>query len=173
MVDGEPVDIGLVGDVAEVDPGAVDGLIAAGRIPVISTVARGADGVLHNVNADTAAAALAVALGRAKLVVLTDVAGLYADWPRHRRARDVVSEITATELERAAAGLEPGMVPKMEACLRAVRGGVPAAHVRRRPGAALGAAGGLHRRRRRNDGGAGPGMRRDRDRATSPPAGTR
>ena len=81
IVDGEPVDLGLVGDVVEVDPGVVQGLLADGRIPVVSSVARGTAGEIYNVNADTAAAALAVALGAEKLVVLTDVEGLYADWP--------------------------------------------------------------------------------------------
>jgi acetylglutamate kinase len=126
VVDGEPVDVGHVGDVSRVDPGAVADLIAGGRIPVVSTVALDADGVLHNLNADTAAAALAVALGARKLVVLTDVPGLYARWPD----RDsFVSRIGADDLAALLPGLADGMVPKMEACLRAVRGGVPAAHV--------------------------------------------
>ncbi len=125
-VDGQPVDVGQVGDVASVDVSAVTDLIAAGRIPVISTVAPDVDGVLHNLNADTAAAALAVALQARKLVVLTDVAGLYADWPD---TTSLVSEITADDLAALLPSLESGMVPKMEACLRAVRGGVPAAHV--------------------------------------------
>ncbi|WP_422739640.1 acetylglutamate kinase [Micromonospora sp. WMMD729] len=125
-VDGEPVDVGQVGDVESVDTSAVTDLIDAGRIPVISTVAPDADGVLHNLNADTAAAALAVALRARKLVVLTDVAGLYADWPD---TSSLVSEITADDLAKLLPRLESGMVPKMEACLRAVRGGVPAAHV--------------------------------------------
>jgi acetylglutamate kinase len=126
FVDGEPVDIGQVGDVAEVDTSAVDDLIAAGRIPVVATVAPDVAGVLHNVNADTAAAALAVALGARKLVVLTDVPGLYTAWPD---TSSLTSEIDADALEKLLPGLEAGMVPKMEACLRAVRGGVPAAHV--------------------------------------------
>ncbi|HEY3006492.1 MAG TPA: acetylglutamate kinase [Micromonosporaceae bacterium] len=125
-VDGEPVDVGQVGDVATVRASAVTDLIAAGRIPVISTVAPDADGILHNLNADTAAAALAVALGARKLVVLTDVPGLYADWPD---ADSVLSRVGADELAALLPRLEAGMVPKMEACLRAVRGGVPAAHV--------------------------------------------
>jgi acetylglutamate kinase len=125
-VDGEQVDIGQVGDVAQVDTSAVDDLIAAGRIPVVATVAPDAAGVLHNVNADTAAAALAEALGARKLVVLTDVPGLYTDWPD---TSSLTSEIDADALEKLLPSLEAGMVPKMEACLRAVRGGVPAAHV--------------------------------------------
>ncbi len=125
-VDGEAVDVGLVGDVEHVNVSAVADLIEAGRIPVVSTVAPDADGVLHNLNADTAAAALAVALSARKLVVLTDVPGLYANWPDES---SVLTQVTADELEQLLPGLSAGMVPKMEACLRAVRGGVPAAHV--------------------------------------------
>jgi acetylglutamate kinase len=125
-VDGEPVDVGLVGDVGAVNTAAVTDLIAAGRIPVISTVAPDAAGVVHNLNADTAAGALAVALRARKLVVLTDVEGLYANWPD---PDSLVSRLTADELAELLPRLEAGMVPKMEACLRAVRGGVPRAHV--------------------------------------------
>jgi acetylglutamate kinase len=125
-VDGELVDLGQVGDVSAVDTSAVDDLIAAGRIPVVASVAPDVDGVVHNVNADTAAAALAVALTAKKLVVLTDVPGLYRNWPD---TSSLTSEITAGDLEKLMPGLESGMVPKMEACLRAVQGGVSAAHV--------------------------------------------
>ncbi|MFI6762085.1 acetylglutamate kinase [Micromonospora sp. NPDC050417] len=125
-VDGEAVDIGQVGDVATVNIDALTDILAAGRIPVISTVAPDVDGVLHNLNADTAAAALAVALEARKLVVLTDVPGLYANWPD---TSSLISALTADELAELLPSLESGMVPKMEACLRAVRGGVPAAHV--------------------------------------------
>jgi acetylglutamate kinase len=126
VVDGEPVDIGLVGDVVRVRPEQVLDLVDGGRIPVVSSVAPDPDGVVHNVNADTAAAALAVALGAEKLVVLTDVAGLYRDWPE---TTDVITEIGADELERMLPSLDTGMVPKMTACLRAVRGGVPEATI--------------------------------------------
>jgi len=126
VVDGEALDVGLVGDVVSVRPEAVHDLIDAGRIPVVSSVAPDAEGVVHNVNADTAAAALAAALGAEKLVVLTDVEGLYLDWPT---SSEVVSEISADELETLLPSLTAGMVPKMEACLRAVRSGVPAATV--------------------------------------------
>ena len=126
VVDGQPVDIGQVGDVDQVNTSAVDDLIAAGRIPVVATVAPDADGLLHNVNADTAASALAVALGAKKLVVLTDVPGLYTDWPD---TTSLTSEIAADDREKLMPALESGMAPKMEACLRAVRGGVGAAHV--------------------------------------------
>jgi acetylglutamate kinase len=131
VVDGEHVDLGLVGDVVSVDPGVVTGLLDDGRIPVVSSVSRGDDGEVLNVNADTAAAALAVALSAEKLVVLTDVEGLYAEWPPGGPAADaeVVSCLTADELATLLPSLSAGMVPKMEACLRAVRGGVATAHV--------------------------------------------
>ncbi|WP_228770117.1 acetylglutamate kinase [Actinokineospora alba] len=125
-VDGVEVDLGQVGDVVHVNPEAVMDIVNAGRIPVVSTVAPDRDGLPHNVNADTAAAALAIALEAEKLVVLTDVEGLYADWPDKS---SLLHEIRATELEKLLPGLESGMVPKMEACLRAVVGGVPKAHV--------------------------------------------
>ena len=132
-VDGELVDIGLVGEITEVDPSMVRALLDNGRIPVISSVARGAGpeapgdaGTVYNVNADTAAAALAVALGAAKLVVLTDVEGLYRDWPN---SDEVISQLDADDLEKLLPTLSAGMIPKMEACLTAVKGGVPRAHV--------------------------------------------
>ncbi len=126
IVDGEPVDIGMVGEIVATNPGAIEALLDDGRIPVVSSVAGGEDGQAYNVNADTAAGALAVALGAAKLVMLTDVAGLYRDWPS---TGDVISQLTAAELELLLPGLATGMIPKMEACLTAVRGGVPQAHV--------------------------------------------
>jgi len=126
LVDGVPTDLGLVGDVVRVEPAFVKGLLDDGLVPVVSSVARGDDGSVYNVNADTAAAALAVALGAEKLVILTDVEGLYADWPA---SDEVVSELTAAELDTLLPTLSSGMIPKMEACLRAVRGGVPKAHI--------------------------------------------
>ncbi|CPR07683.1 acetylglutamate kinase [Mycobacterium bohemicum DSM 44277] len=125
-VDGVVTDIGLVGDVDKVNTDAVLDLIAARRIPVVSTLAPDADGVVHNVNADTAAAALAEALHAEKLLMLTDVEGLYTSWPD----RDsLVSEIDSATLAQLLPTLEAGMIPKVEACLRAVTGGVPSAHV--------------------------------------------
>ena len=126
IVDGEVVDLGLVGDVVHVSPDAVLDIVRAGRIPVVSTVAPDVHGVAHNVNADTAAAALAVALKAEKLVVLTDVEGLYADWPDKSSLLNV---IRARDLEKLLPHLASGMIPKMEACLSAVQGGVPRAHV--------------------------------------------
>ena len=175
VVDGEAIDIGLVGEIDTVDAAALRVLLADGRVPVVSSVARGTGGEIYNVNADTAAAALAVALGAAKLVMLTDVEGLYRDWPAGpdtsltaapagpsaftaapagssaspmapagpstspeaslpgngaaSRPGDVISVLTAADLERLLPSLSAGMIPKMEAFLRAVRGGVPQAHV--------------------------------------------
>jgi acetylglutamate kinase len=134
-VDGELIDLGQVGEVETVNPGAVLALLADGRIPVISSVARSQSGEILNVNADTAAAAVAVALGAAKLIVLTDVEGLYADWPPGAGSpagpapAEVISQLTADELAQLLPGLSDGMIPKMDACLTAVRGGVPQAHV--------------------------------------------
>ncbi|WP_407662155.1 acetylglutamate kinase [Microterricola pindariensis] len=128
IVDGEEVDLGLVGDVIAVDPAAVHAQIEAGRIPVISSIAPdvAVPGQSLNVNADSAAAALAVALGAAKLVILTDVAGLYRDWPD----RDsLVSVIDVPELRELLPTLESGMIPKMAACLEAVEGGVSKAAI--------------------------------------------
>ena len=125
-VDGAAVDIGLVGEITAVDASMVHALLDNDRIPVISSTAHGADGAVYNVNADTAAAALAVALGAAKLVVLTDVEGLYRDWPD---SDEVISQLDADDLEKLLPTLSAGMIPKMEACLTAVTGGVPRAHV--------------------------------------------
>jgi len=128
VIDDEEVDLGLVGDVVGVDPAAVHAQIAAGRIPVVSSIAPDLDdpGSSLNINADAAAAALAIALGAAKLVILTDVAGLYSDWPN----RDsLVSKIDADELRALLPSLESGMIPKMAACLEAVDRGVAKAAI--------------------------------------------
>ncbi|OBK98326.1 acetylglutamate kinase [Mycobacterium asiaticum] len=125
-VDGVDTDIGLVGDVELVNTAAVLDLITARRIPVVSTLAPDAEGVVHNINADTAAAALAEALGAEKLLMLTDVEGLYTSWPDRT---SLVSEIDTATLSQLLPTLEAGMIPKVEACLRAVTAGVPSAHV--------------------------------------------
>lgn len=141
VVDGEEVDLGLVGEVTGVNPEGILDIIAAGRIPVISTVApeifddgsldaatkqAQTTGQVLNVNADTAAAALAEALGASKLVILTDVEGLFANWPDRS---SLISSLTASELRELLPRLESGMIPKMEACLKAVEGGVERAHI--------------------------------------------
>jgi len=124
--EGNSIDLGLVGEVTLVNPRIIFESIDQGKVPVVSTVAPDASGQLLNVNADLAASALAVALGAEKLMVLTDVPGLYSDWPN---TDSLVSEITTTELEALLPTLESGMIPKMQACLAAVNGGVPRAHV--------------------------------------------
>ncbi|MDT0115512.1 acetylglutamate kinase [Microbacterium sp. PRF11] len=128
VVDGVEHDLGRVGDVVTVDPQPVLDHLAAGRVPIVSSIAPDLDhpGTSLNVNADAAAAALATALNAKKLVVLTDVPGLYADWPN----RDsLVSHLTSTELRAMLPRLESGMIPKMQACLDAVDGGVPTAAI--------------------------------------------
>lgn len=125
-VDGVPTDIGQVGDVVEVRPDFVVKLLDDGFIPVVSTVARDVDGVIYNVNADSAAAALAESLQASKFVVLTDVEGLYADWPNKD---SIIRQIEVDALRELLPTLESGMLPKMEACVRAIDGGVPQAHV--------------------------------------------
>lgn len=126
LIDGQEVDLGLVGDVVSVKPAVVESIIDAGRIPVVSSIASDSSGQVYNVNADTAASALAVALGAEKLVILTDVKGLYENWPD---SEEIVSSISVGELSRLLPSLSAGMIPKMEACLRAVQGGVHKAHV--------------------------------------------
>lgn len=128
VVDGEEVDIGLVGDVVTVNPAAVRDLLDAGRVPVVSSVAPdlAEPGQVLNVNADTAASALAVALGARKLVMLTDVEGIYADWPDRG---SLLSTLSLAAAEDLLTKVDSGMVPKLEGCIRAIRGGVPQAHV--------------------------------------------
>lgn len=127
VVDGAMVDLGHVGDVVQVNPQVIHDLLNAGKIPVVSSVAPGDDGVsLLNVNADSAAAALAIALGAEKMVLLTDVQGLYRDWPN---TDSLISSLSVSELEHMLPALESGMIPKMAACLDAVRGGVAKAAI--------------------------------------------
>jgi acetylglutamate kinase len=126
LVDGVQEDIGLVGEVVAVDASAISTRIATGEVPVISTAARALDGQLFNVNADTATSAVAIALDATEMIMLTDVPGVYANWPD----RDsFISKMTAAELTALLPKLESGMVPKMEACLRAIEGGIPTVRV--------------------------------------------
>ena len=126
LVDGVQEDIGLVGEVVAVDASAISARVAAGEVPVISTAARALDGQLFNVNADTATSAVAIALDAKEMIMLTDVPGVYANWPD----RDsLITKMTASELAALLPKLESGMVPKMEACLRAIEGGIPTVRV--------------------------------------------
>ena len=125
LVDGVQ-DIGLVGEVVSVDASAIGARVASGEVPVISTAARALDGQLFNVNADTATSAVAIALDATEMIMLTDVPGVYANWPD----RDsLITKMTAAELTALLPKLESGMVPKMEACLRAIEGGIPTVRV--------------------------------------------
>jgi acetylglutamate kinase len=123
---GEPLDVGLVGEVTQVNPRVVLEALATGVVPIVSTVAPGVNQELLNVNADLAAASLAVALGAEKLLLLTDVAGLYSNWPNKD---SLISEIRTSDLQQLLPNLESGMIPKMQACLNALAGGVPRAHI--------------------------------------------
>ena len=126
LVDGVQEDIGLVGEVVAVDATEISTRVAAGEVPVISTAARAIDGQLFNVNADTATSAVAIALDATEMIMLTDVPGVYANWPD----RDsLITQMTAAELSQLLPKLESGMVPKMEACLRAIEGGIPTVRV--------------------------------------------
>lgn len=128
VVNNQPVDVGQVGDIETVNPEAILSVLEAGRIPVVSSVAVDMDSPREvlNVNADTAASAIAVALDAAKFIMLTDVEGLYADWPNKD---SLVSKICVEDLRAMLPDLDSGMAPKMEAAVRAVDGGVSAAHV--------------------------------------------
>jgi acetylglutamate kinase len=121
------VDLGQVGEVAAVDPALVRAVSEDGYIPVIASIGIGVDGTSYNLNADTAAGALAVAVGASKFILLTDVDGVYRD----REARTLVSELRAAEAESMTRDgtISRGMIPKVAACLDAIRGGVPSAHI--------------------------------------------
>ncbi len=125
-VGGVPTDIGLVGDIVDVNPSALMDIVDSGRIPVVSTIAPDENGEVYNINADTAAGALAEAIGAERLLILTNVEGLYTDWPNKD---SLLSKIETSDLEEILPTLDSGMIPKMESCLRAVEGGVSAAHV--------------------------------------------
>lgn len=125
-IDGEMTDIGQVGDIESVNASSIIDIIESGRIPVVSTIAPGEDGQVYNINADTAAGALAAALGAERLLILTNVEGLYTDWPNQD---SLVSKIEVGKLRDMLPSLHSGMIPKMESCIHAVCGGVQAAHV--------------------------------------------
>jgi acetylglutamate kinase len=128
IVDGQPVDIGFVGDVVDVQPAILTALLDEGKVPVVATVARGTDGALYNVNADTAAAAVARLLKAEKLVFLSDVPGIFLDRKdpstllshlRGERVRDLIKTGV----------IDTGMVPKVEAALEALEAGVGKVHI--------------------------------------------
>ncbi|PZE73549.1 acetylglutamate kinase [Curtobacterium sp. MCBD17_034] len=128
VIDGEEFDLGHVGDITEVDPTEVLAAIEANRIPVVSSIAIDESDPEQalNVNADAAAAALAIALRASKLMMLTDVPGLYRNWPDRDSVIDLIS---VDELRELLPSLESGMIPKMTACLDAVVAGVGGATI--------------------------------------------
>lgn len=125
-IDGEIVDLGMVGEIVATDPTSVKKLILHGKVPVISTLAIDDHGNILNVNADFAASAIASGLGAQKLLMLTDVIGLMSNYPD---PESLIEQITLKELKELLPDLDEGMKPKMQACLWAVEGGVPRAHV--------------------------------------------
>ncbi len=122
------VDLGQVGEIQKVNPDLVTHLSTQGYIPIVASLGIGEDGTSYNLNADTAAGALAVAVGASKFILLTDVDGVYRDY---HGERELVSELRAAEAEAMIrdGSIRRGMIPKVEACLGALRGGVPSAHI--------------------------------------------
>ena len=120
--------LGFVGDIVSVNPAAVQGLLDDGVVPVVATMGTDAAGQAYNINADTAASALAVALKATKIMFLTDIAGVMRD---PGDPHSLISTLSATEADalRSAGVISGGMIPKVESCLFAVQGGVAAAHV--------------------------------------------
>ena len=127
MVDGTPADLGLVGVISSVNPKAVNELVAAGRVPVISPIATSEDGAHgYNVNADLAAAAIAGALDAQWLIIMTDVEGIYKNWPDKG---SLIESISALELESLKASFAEGMAPKVQACLDAIAAGAKSVRI--------------------------------------------
>jgi len=122
------VDLGQVGEIQEVHPELLIRLSEQGYIPVVASLGIGEDGASYNLNADTAAGALAVAVGASKFILLTDVQGVYRDYDGERR---LISDLRAADAEALIrdGSISRGMIPKVEACLEALRGGVPSAHI--------------------------------------------
>ncbi|CAB4611783.1 unannotated protein [freshwater metagenome] len=120
--------LGFVGDIEKVRTHVIDGLLADGLVPVLSTVGVDVNGQPYNINADTAAGAIAEALGAEKIVYLTDIAGLRKDI---EDANSLIQRITVDELSDLIADgtISGGMIPKVESCMQAVRGGVKSAHI--------------------------------------------
>jgi acetylglutamate kinase len=127
LVDGTPADLGLVGVISSVNPKAVNELVAAGKVPVISPIATSEDGAHgYNVNADLAAAAIAGALDAQWLIIMTDVEGIYKNWPDKG---SLIESISALELESLKASFAEGMAPKVQACLDAIAAGAKSVRI--------------------------------------------
>ena len=121
-------DLGFVGDIDSVDPTVLKSAIADNAVPVVATIGNDASGQAYNVNADTAAAAIAVALGAEKLIYLTDIEGLRAN---KDDASSIIRRTTASEISRLMAdgSIDGGMIPKMESCVEAITSGVSRCHI--------------------------------------------
>jgi acetylglutamate kinase len=127
LVDGTSAELGLVGMITSVDTSAVEELVKAGKVPVISPIATSVDGQIgFNVNADIAAAALAGALDAQWLIIMTDVEGIYRSWPDKS---SLISSVTSSELESMKASFAEGMAPKVQACLDAIAAGAKAVRI--------------------------------------------
>lgn len=127
LVDGTTADLGLVGEIIGVDPGAIISAVSTGKVPVISPIACDSTGTIgYNVNADIAAAAIAGALDAEWLIIMTDVAGIYRNWPDKN---SIISSITASELSDIKATFAEGMAPKVQACLDAIAAGAKAVRI--------------------------------------------
>jgi acetylglutamate kinase len=127
LIDGTPADLGFVGNVQKVNPAALSELIDKGIVPVVAPVSSDEDletGL--NVNADLAAAAIAASLGASSLIVMTDVAGIYRNWPDKD---SLIEKISAAELESIKSGFAEGMAPKVQAALDALSFGAKAVRI--------------------------------------------
>lgn len=119
------LDLGFVGEPTKINPEAIRNIIASGMIPVIAPIGMGANGETYNINADTAAGAIAAALKATKLMMLTDVAGILT------KDKQLISSIDATEIDALLADgtITGGMIPKVETCVNALNSGVKQAHI--------------------------------------------
>jgi len=121
-------DLGFVGRVKQINAGILESLVRDGYIPVISSVAIGENGESFNVNADHSAGTIAAVLKAAKLIMMTDVKGIFDDKDDPSTLRSVLSADEAAEMIRSGK-VDKGMIPKVEACIEALEGGVERAHI--------------------------------------------
>lgn len=126
VINGASVDLGLVGEIDHVDASVVTTLLADGHIPVIASVSQDKNGEPLNVNADIAAGAIAGALKAELALFLTDVSGLYRNWPDES---SLINEISVTEARKLLPALNAGMIPKITACLNAIDSGATCARI--------------------------------------------
>lgn len=125
---GQNIDLGFVGDVHKINPEIIDNLLLSGFIPVIASIGGDDDGQSYNINADTVTSHIAAAVGAEKMIILTDVEGIYTD---HNDKNSLISELNIKDAEKllGSGRIEGGMIPKISACLDAVKRGVEKAHI--------------------------------------------